>query len=174
MKRDYLTARSRETMLRNTHPDQEGALRERILSTMPVSNGPTTRDGVFQTLPQEYHRANFVIHEVSLVQGMPLDQFSGMIFCISILRKDAEVLEGYCRVWISGSVMNRLITVNNKRKIKFVFDETINHQPGWMTRQYVGPPQQIMTAIPAGNDDDDSVDEYENVTISELKRRLCG
>jgi hypothetical protein len=158
-------------MLRNTHPDQEGALRERILSAMPVSNGHTTSDGVFRTLPQEHYRANFVIHEASLVRGMPLDHFSGMIFCISILRKDAEVLEGYCRIWISGSVMNRLITLNNKKKIKFVFDETINHQPGWTTQQYVGPQKQMMTAISA-NDDDDSIDEYENVTISELKRRL--
>ena len=103
---------------------------------MPVSNGPTTRDGgVFQSLPQEHHRANFVIHEASLVHGMPLDQFSGMIFCISILGKDAEVLAGYCRVWISGSVMNRLITVNNKKKIKFVYVETIFNKPGWVPLQ---------------------------------------
>jgi hypothetical protein len=106
---------------------------------------------------------------------MPLDQFSGMIFCISILGKDAEVLADYCRVWISGSVMNRLITVNNKKKIKFVFDETIHHQVGWTTRQYVRQPtQQMMPTFPANDDDEDSSDEYENVTISELKRRLCG
>jgi hypothetical protein len=146
-KRENLSARARQTLLRNTHPDQEDSLRERILTTMPVSNGHATRDGgVFQSLPQEHYKANFVIHEASLVQGMPVDQLSGMIFCISILGKDAEVLAGYCRVWISGSVMNRLIAVNNKKKIKFVFDETITHQSGWMPRRYAGqqPLQQMM------------------------------
>jgi hypothetical protein len=155
-KRENLSARTRETMLRNTHTDQEDSLRERILTTMPVSNGPTARDGgVFQSLPQEHHRANFVIHEASIVEGMPLDQFSGMIFRVSILGKDAEVLAGYCRIWISGSVMNRLITVNNKKKIKFVFDETITHREGWITRRLAGqlPLQQMMPELPSVSTD---------------------
>jgi hypothetical protein len=54
-KRCELTGRSRETLLRNTNPDQEDLLRERIMSTMPFSNGPAGGDAnrVFQSLPQD-------------------------------------------------------------------------------------------------------------------------
>lgn len=86
--------RSHETLLRNTNPDQEDSLRERIMETMPFSNGPDSgvSGGVFQSLPQEHYKSNFVIHEASYMSGMPQDQLTGMIFSISILGKDAEVI----------------------------------------------------------------------------------
>ena len=87
-----------------------------------------------------------MIHEASHVKGMPHEPFTGMLFCISILGKDAKVLTGCCRVWISGSVMNWLITVNNKKTTKFVFGETIHHKLGWISQRYESttPTEEVM------------------------------
>jgi len=73
-----------------------------------------------------------------------------MIFCISILGKDAVVMAGYGRVWISGTVMNRMITV----KIKFVYVETINHKAGWTARRCLrGQADDMMAKLPGWGDD---------------------
>lgn len=74
--------------------------------------------------------------------------------------------------------MNCLITVNNKKKIKFVFDETINHKEGWISRRCTrAPADQMMAVLPPiegvdNEEDNDEDEEDENIPFSELRRKL--
>ena len=79
-----------------------------------------------------------MIHEASLVFGMPLGQLESMIFCISIsfLNKKAKVEANGRKMLIKGSVMNFLLS-HRLKKNKFVFDETIIHKEGWVDHEVV-------------------------------------
>lgn len=80
---------------------------------------------VFSNVPRSNDNCNFIIHRASLtVCGVP-GNILDMIFCISFIGKLGTVTEG-CqlteKIWVTGSVMNALITHKFKRK-KYVYVE---------------------------------------------------
>jgi hypothetical protein len=71
--------------------------------------------------------ANFVIHNAIGIKNMPVRQIESMYFCVSFLNKFATVFDGMGYIWVTGEVMNELLS-HTMVKNKFVFDETFFHQ----------------------------------------------
>ena len=125
-RRTELTMGSYEYVLSSGTPGIEDTLRARI-NAMPIT--PLLTGSVIGSLSTEQSSANFIIHSASLVKGGGSD-IQGMNFCVSFLSSYAQPMEKVC---VSGRAMNSMIT-HNKRKKKYVFDETIILKDGWMSR----------------------------------------
>ncbi len=78
-------------------------------------------------------KENFVIHEAIRVEGVPENQVKSFNYKVSFLGKDAFPIQNQKEVWVTGGVMNSLITHQYKR-LKFVYDETITVKEGWICR----------------------------------------
>ena len=60
----------------------------------------------------------------------------GVAFRLSFLDKEADPTTIYKDVWVAGEAMKALVT-HKIKKFKYVYDETIFHNEGWMQRNAV-------------------------------------
>ena len=88
---------------------------------------------LFSNLKLELLKANFIIHETVYIPGLPLNQVDSLNFKVFFPDRDALPMQTCNNMWISGGVMNTLISPNMK-KVKFIYDETIIMKEGWMSR----------------------------------------
>ena len=88
---------------------------------------------IYGTIPSCLQTRNFVVHRISLLEGDTHDSIENRLFCITFLLIDGYKDVNWTNIWVMGKVMNMLITHKNKTK-KYVFDETINIQPGTSLR----------------------------------------
>ena len=123
-----------------------------MTTSMPVSP-PTGKGKVFGSLSKNLLKANFVIHQASIINGAMSNQLESMLFLVSFLGplgtvEGTEIGEA---VWIEGNIMATMANPSNA-KIKYIFDETINHKEGWYFRQLpsgdVPPTSQMQNQIP--------------------------
>jgi hypothetical protein len=115
----------------STNNDNESKLRSVIKHSMPTVTHST--ESVFGKIERSLMSKNFIIHKAFHVKGMPNNQIESMNFCVDFLGKDGEVLVCSSGMWISGGLMNSLITHNNVKK-KYIYDATTVHKPGMRQR----------------------------------------
>ena len=114
-----------EYILSTTLPLNESALRTRITSGMPLVEC-AGKGSLLGAVARDYTNSNFIIHKASLVEGGAPGCMDSMIFCISFIGKLGRVIDGSAtkEVWITGGLMNSLITHKIQKK-KYVYDETM-------------------------------------------------
>ena len=88
---------------------------------------------IYGTIPPYLQTRNFVVHQISLLEGDTHDSIESRLFGITFLLMDGSDDVSWKNIWVTGKVMNMLITHKNKIK-KYVFDETINDQPRTMVQ----------------------------------------
>ena len=122
---------SRVHEITRLQPHVANEVRDRFRLTAPVTDMPP---GVkeFIGLSQDCYRANFIVHAV-VDRDASACSLETMKFCVTFLRTDGLELQDCARIWVSGDVMNTLIATRRK-KIKFVFDETVFPKEGWRQR----------------------------------------
>ena len=119
-------------MLSTIYPLATESIKNRIKYSMPYSVKSVTKP-VFSNIKVELLKVNFIIHETVQLPGLPWNQVESMNFKVSFLDRGALPMETWNNVWISGGVMNTLISPSMK-KVKFIYDETIIMKGGWMSR----------------------------------------
>lgn len=97
-------------------------LRTYINDSMPHSLG--VRGTPFDNLDSKCISSNFIIHEAC-------KDGHKMIYSVSFLNNKAQPDK---KLWITTDAMNSVIT-HTKKKIKFVYVETIFNKPGWVPLQ---------------------------------------
>ena len=107
-------------------------LKYRLRVAMPVATELAT-GLVFGTLDSRFKNANFIIHEASLIAGLPCDHIEHLNYRITCFDKFANDVECAKYIWIGGHSMQTLVAHSN-RTVKCVFDDTINHKQGWCQR----------------------------------------
>ena len=107
-------------------------VKDRLRVTMPVATELAT-GLVFGTLDSRFKNANFIIHEASLIAGLPCDHIEHLNYRITFFDKFANDVECAKDIWIGGHSMQTLVAHSN-RTVKYVFDDTINHKQGWYQR----------------------------------------
>ena len=115
----------------STNNDNESKLRSVIKHSMPTVTYST--ESVFGKIERSLMLKNFIIHKAYHIEGTPINQIESMNFCVDFLGKDGEVLDCSKGMWISGGLMNSLITHNNVKK-KYVYDATTVHKTGMRQR----------------------------------------
>ena len=123
--RESLNMRAQEYILSSdskfVHNQQ--SLRSRIGSMTHSFTQDGERLSHLGNLDQLHIRSNFIIHKASMMDNK-------VYYNVSFLNEHAQSGE---KNWISWDAMNTLITHSMKKK-KFVFDETILHEPGWVSQ----------------------------------------
>ena len=56
-----------------------------------------------------------------------------MKFAVTFINQAGDEIMDARQIWIRGEMMSSLIS-SGRKKIKFVFDETVNVRPGWRER----------------------------------------
>ena len=125
---------SSEYMLSTMTPNVAVALKARVVNSMPLAPIATS-DVVFGSIDKSLSNSNFVIHEASEVfESGGRNVIENMNFCVTFLSKEGKGVPRRERIWVTGTIMSDLVTHKNK-KLKFVYDETINFQKGWSFRR---------------------------------------
>ena len=119
-------------MLSTIYPLTTESIKNRIKYSMPYAVKSVTKP-VFSNIKVELLKVNFIIHETVQLPGLPWNQVESMNFKVSFLDRGALPMETWNNVWISGGVMNTLISPSMK-KVKFIYDETIIMKEGWLSR----------------------------------------
>ena len=119
-------------MLSTIYPLATESIKNRIKYSMPYSVKSVTKP-VFSNIKVELLKVNFIIHETVQLPGLPWNQVESMNFKVSFLDRGALPMETWNNVWISGGVMNTIISPTMK-KMKFIYDETIIMKDGWRSR----------------------------------------
>ena len=83
---------------------------------------------IYETIPPNHQTLNYVVHRISLLEGDTHNSIESRLFGITFLLMDGYDDVNWKNIWVTGKVMNMLITHKNKIK-KYVFGETINDQP---------------------------------------------
>ena len=130
--RERLKMSSNEFLLSTDTPLVNEGLRSRLKFSVPYSVSPV-KENVLYLIASHLLKANFIIHEAVENFGFPTNQIESFNYKVTFLGKDAMPLLHQAKVWVSGGVMNTIITPQFK-KIKFVYDETISVKEGWITR----------------------------------------
>ena len=104
----------------------ERNLRTYIRDSMPYSVVEEGGEKINPTniLDSNCLRSNFIIH-TACKDG------HNVMYRISFLNKQAQTDK---KLWITSDAMNSIIT-HNKKKLKFVYDETFSNKRDWMTLQ---------------------------------------
>ena len=63
-------------------------------------------------------------------------QVKSMNYCLIFLGKNVNMIKQNTRMWVTENIMMELMTHTNK-KMKWVFDETITHNVGWVERLFM-------------------------------------
>ena len=90
-------------------------------------------ESVFNKIERSLKSKNFIIRKAFHVKGKPTNQIESMNFCIDFLGKDGDIMDCSKDMWISGGLMNSIITHNNVKK-KYVYDATTVHRMGMRQR----------------------------------------
>ena len=115
----------------STNNDSEAKLRSVLKLSMPtVTCAP---ESVFNKIERSLKSKNFIIRKAFHVKGKPTNQIESMNFCIDFLGKDGDIMDCSKDMWISGGLMNSIITHNNVKK-KYVYDATTVHRMGMRQR----------------------------------------
>ena len=123
---------SQEYLLSNKDPVITESLKTRIKYSMPYSV-KSVSTSVYDRLNLDLLKVNFIIHEMEQLPGLPVNDVDSLNFKVSFLQRDAVPNTTWNNVWISGAVMNSLISPNMNKK-KFIYDGTIFMKEGWNSR----------------------------------------
>lgn len=195
-RRTILKGKGKEYGLTIDNPLVADEILQRVEAAIPFSMCRLPpQSTIYQSLPPKLCNNNFVIHEATPVPGMRHSKIEGVVFRVSFLDKEAEYMQNYASVWVSGGAMKHLVT-HKIKKVKYVFDETVyHHKEGWVQRGALRDCKifyhelQGQSSCDDGEDgaekdedvddeeDQDDVDcEYDSaddeVEFSELRRRL--
>ena len=89
-------------------------LRSRLKFSVPYSVSPI-KERVLSVIASHLLKANFIIHEASQIVGFPENQIESFNYKVTFLGKDAVPLLHQDNVWVSGGVMNNIITPQYKK-----------------------------------------------------------
>ena len=87
---------------------------------------------IYGNIKQKCYPLNFVLHSVYRGNNGPSNR-DNVYFCVTFLDKFANPVPEYNNVCVSEEVMNALLNTTRK-KVKFVFDETVHTKKGWCLR----------------------------------------
>ena len=106
-------------------------LKTRLRAHAPVTNLPPDAK-VFATLSATLCRSNIIIKAAVSGDdgGLSLEN---MNFAVTFINPSGDETIDSQNIWIGGETMASLISCSRK-KIKFVFDETVHMKPGWRNR----------------------------------------
>ena len=113
-------------------PHVMSELKARMKQTMPVILDMSTK-GVLCRVHNDFKSSNFVIHEASIVAGSRGESVEDLNYRITMLDKSANSHVAVSNQWINGTQMSILIAHQHK-VVKYVFDETVKNQMGWLSR----------------------------------------
>ena len=124
MKDEMISTVGEEYALTTEKAEVETNLRAR-LKNLQLCSDECGKGVVFSSVSRSNDNSNFIIHRASLAMGGMPGNIDDMIFCISFIGKFGIVTEG-CqfteKIWVTGSVMNALLTHKFKKK-KYVYVE---------------------------------------------------
>ena len=80
--------------------------------------------GLCQTFPSYLNSRNFILHRICVMDGKIQDTIETRLYFITFLLIDGYKDCNWTRIWVTGKVVNMLITHKNKTK-KYLYDETI-------------------------------------------------
>ena len=110
------------------------ALKDRLKGNIPYTTIPS-KGAPIGKITKEMSGANFVIHAACAAAGERPGSVDSSNYCVSYLGTDGEEMSGNKEIWITGDVMTVMISVAQQRKkAKFVFDETVHMKEGWESR----------------------------------------
>ena len=124
-----ICARVYELSSGNPHVSTE--LKTRLRAHAPVTNIPQETK-VFTTLSAGHLRSNIVIKAAVNGDdgGLSLES---MKFAVTFINQSGDEIVETQNIWIDGEMMASIISCSRK-KIKFVFDETVHMKSGWRER----------------------------------------
>ena len=129
-RRQCLKLNAYEYCLTMSNQQDMDNLRDRMKNTNVRKNEETPPlHLIYGTIPPYLQMRNFVVHRISLLVGDTHDSIESRLFGITFLLMDGSDDVNWKNIWVTGKVMNMLITHKNKTK-KYVFDKTINDHPG--------------------------------------------
>ena len=132
----------------------ESALRARIEHSMPLTNEHPTA-GVFDELSSDAYSNNFILHAAVQEPGSnSLPRYISLLFRVTFLGSDAKPQIGLTQIWVNWTVMNGLLS-HRKKKLKFVYDETVRYNPGSIQRGAVVPPMPKLSPTDATANEDE-------------------
>ena len=113
------------------NPHVAAELKIRLRAHAPVMSYPANAS-VHNNLSDRLMRSNFVVNAAAS-GGDPACSLESMKFALTFINQVGDEMPDKKHMWITGDAMSSLISFNRK-KTKFVFDETINMKPGWRER----------------------------------------
>ena len=132
-RREQLLARSMEYQLTIDNQHTSTLLRDRIKTSMPFIPCDSEPDClIYGNIGQKCYPLNFVLHSVYRGNDGPSNR-DNVYFCVTFLDKFANPVPEYNNVCVSEEVLNALLNTTRK-KVKFVFDETVHTKKGWCLR----------------------------------------
>lgn len=109
-------------------PDEEKNLKTCLRSAIPLSIGGG-KGALFGGVTPTQRKQYFVLISATPIDGMDVGHVENLNYQVSFIDN-----RGKCEpsVWITGEVMSSLVTCQTV-KMKYVFDNTIKHQEGWIS-----------------------------------------
>jgi len=99
---------------------------------MPIASVLSEMKGM-TCLPENVKSKNVIIHSAHAVDNLSSAIMQNMASIITLLGPNGDPLPGASSIFITGTVMNAIVT-HEKKKVRYVFDETISKQQGWKDR----------------------------------------
>jgi len=126
-KRIDFVDKGKEYVLTHENPGVETMLKERIIYSMPFRTTEVT-DTVFGKLSHWLYKRNLIIHEAKQSTSGTVTAIEQIDFCVSLVGKNGLVIEHSKRIWVTGKVVNGMITHTLKTR-KYVYDQTAKSNP---------------------------------------------
>ncbi|KAL7544230.1 hypothetical protein ACHAWF_016691 [Thalassiosira exigua] len=123
-RRETWQIKSTEYTLSGKKTHIEASLRQRLIHAMPITDINLDEYAVLGTITSTMIASNIVVNGAAYPGKGPRMTLDGMYFNVSFLGGDGEVHPDWSSCWITGAVMNQIIT-HTQKKYKYVYDATV-------------------------------------------------